>query len=157
LKRRARELGIPFKEAVSRAIRAGLGEVAAARRHPAPKTIPHSLGFGPGVDLDKLGQLAASWRRRLSHNICMILPDVNVPFHTHNVASSAHERARLWWDVYLAGAEVIGLACAIMPDFVRITTNRKVVAQPAPVQDVMKRPQSRCAYPHLEIHPSLPD
>ncbi len=58
LKRRARELGIPFKEAVNRTIRAGLGETAAARRQPAPKTVPHSFGFRPGIDLDKLGQLA---------------------------------------------------------------------------------------------------
>ena len=58
LKQRARELGIPFKEAVNRTIRAGLGEAAGARRHPAPKTIPHSFGFRPGIDLDKLGQLA---------------------------------------------------------------------------------------------------
>ena len=58
LKQRARELGIPFKEAVNRTIRAGLGEAAAARRRPAPKTIPHSFGFRPGVDVDKLGQLA---------------------------------------------------------------------------------------------------
>jgi hypothetical protein len=58
LKRRARELGVPFKEAVNRTIRAGLGEAAAPRRGWAPKTIPHSFGFKPGVDLDKLGQLA---------------------------------------------------------------------------------------------------
>jgi IS30 family transposase len=58
LKERARELGIPFKDAVNRTIRAGLGEAAADRRESAPKTIPHSFGFRPGVDLDKLGQLA---------------------------------------------------------------------------------------------------
>ena len=58
LKQRARELGIPFKEAVNRTIRAGLGEAVAARRGPAPKTIPHSFGFRPGIDIDKLGQLA---------------------------------------------------------------------------------------------------
>lgn len=58
LKRRARELGIPFKEAVNRTIRAGLGEAAVSRPHPAPKTISHSFGFRPGIDLDKLGQLA---------------------------------------------------------------------------------------------------
>ena len=56
LKQRARELGVPFKEAVNRTIRAGLGEAAAPRR-VAPQTIPHSFGFKPGVDLDKLGQL----------------------------------------------------------------------------------------------------
>jgi hypothetical protein len=58
LKQRARELGIPFKEAVNRTIRAGLGEATANRRHPAPKTIPHSFGFRWGIDLDKLGQFA---------------------------------------------------------------------------------------------------
>ena len=58
LKRRARELGLPFKETVNRAIRAGLSEAATTRSQPAPKTIPHSFGFRPGIDLDKLGQLA---------------------------------------------------------------------------------------------------
>ena len=59
LKQRARELGIPFKEAVNRTIRAGIGEEATVtRRHPAPKTISHSFGFRPGIDLDKLGQFA---------------------------------------------------------------------------------------------------
>src|SRR5215470_6958344 len=58
LKLRARELGIPFKEAVNRTIRAGIGEATTTRHHPAPKTISHSFGFKPGVDLDKLGQLA---------------------------------------------------------------------------------------------------
>ena len=58
LKERARELGIPFKEAVNRTIRAGIGEDTVARSHPAPKTISHSFGFRPGIDLDKLGQLA---------------------------------------------------------------------------------------------------
>lgn len=58
LKRRARELGVPFKEAVNRTIRAGLGEQAKPRRRAAPKTVAHSFGFRPGVDLDKLNQLA---------------------------------------------------------------------------------------------------
>jgi hypothetical protein len=58
LKQRARELGIPFEEAVNRTIRAGIGEATATGRDPAPKTISHSFGFRPGIDLDKLGQLA---------------------------------------------------------------------------------------------------
>ena len=58
LKRRARELGVPFKEALNRALRAGLGEATRTRRGGAPKTIAHSFGFRPGVDLDKLNQLA---------------------------------------------------------------------------------------------------
>ena len=59
LKRRARELDVPFKEVVNRTIRAGLGATASVtERQPAPRTIPHSFGFRPGIDLDKLGQLA---------------------------------------------------------------------------------------------------
>jgi hypothetical protein len=58
LKQRAHELGVPFKEAVNRTLRAGLGELVTARPHPAPKVISHSFGFRPGIDLDKLGQLA---------------------------------------------------------------------------------------------------
>ena len=58
LKLRARELGISFKDVVNRTIRSGLGAAAAPRHSSVPKTIPHSFGFLPGVDLDKLGQLA---------------------------------------------------------------------------------------------------
>ena len=57
LKRRARELGLPFKDVVNRTLRAGLGEQAKPRRGAAPKTIPHGFGFRPGIDLDKLTQL----------------------------------------------------------------------------------------------------
>ena len=58
LELRARELGLPFADVVNRTLRAGLGEAANQRRHAAPKTIPHAFGFRPGIDLDKLGQLA---------------------------------------------------------------------------------------------------
>ncbi len=57
LKHRAQELGIPFKEVLNRVIREGLGAAAIPSTHP-PKTRPHSFGFRPGVDLDKLNQLA---------------------------------------------------------------------------------------------------
>lgn len=58
LKQRARQAGIPFKEVVNRTIRAGLGEVVKSHGAKPPKTKPHSFGFAPGIDLDKLGQLA---------------------------------------------------------------------------------------------------
>jgi hypothetical protein len=58
LKRRARERGITFREAVNRIIRAGIGKASATGRHPAPKTVSHSFGFRPAIDIDKLAQLA---------------------------------------------------------------------------------------------------
>lgn len=94
LKRRARELGIPFKEAVNRTIRTGLGEAAADRPRAAPKLISHSFGFRPGIDLDKLGQLSDeleveefvdklhdSARRKRSHS-------------RHNADSAVHRAAQ---------------------------------------------------------------
>lgn len=58
LRNRAKELGISFKEVVNRVIRTGLGESVRTPDHPTPKTIPYSFGFKPGIDLDKLNQLA---------------------------------------------------------------------------------------------------
>ena len=59
LKRRATELGISFKEMVNRTVRAGLGqEMTTAPVADVPRTESHSFGFRPGIDLDKLNQLA---------------------------------------------------------------------------------------------------
>lgn len=57
LKKRAQQLGIPFKEMVNRAVRAGLGETAKLSRGDVPRTEPHSFGLRPGYDMDKLNQL----------------------------------------------------------------------------------------------------
>jgi toxin-antitoxin system PIN domain toxin len=85
----------------------------------------------------------------------MILPDVNVLVHAHNADSAVHVKARTWWDACLAGSEGVGLAWAAMLGFVRITTNRKVVARPLTVGEVMERLQSWLALPHFHIaHPS---
>jgi toxin-antitoxin system PIN domain toxin len=51
----------------------------------------------------------------------------------------------------LSGTEGIGLAWATILGFMRITTNRKVVARPLPVQDVMKCLEVWLALPHVHI------
>jgi hypothetical protein len=81
----------------------------------------------------------------------MILPDVNVLVHAHNADSAVHQKARNWWDACLAGSEGVGLAWAAMLGFARITTNRKVVARPLAVNDVMERLQAWLAMPHIHI------
>lgn len=58
LKTRSRQLGVSFKEMVNRALRSGLGAEIEPTNGDAPKTLPHSFGFRPGVDLDRLNQLA---------------------------------------------------------------------------------------------------
>jgi toxin-antitoxin system PIN domain toxin len=85
----------------------------------------------------------------------MILPDVNVLVHAHNSDSPVHLRAHRWWDECLSGPEGVGLAWAALLGFVRLTTNRKVVAEPLPVRDVMARIESWLDLPHVHLaHPS---
>ncbi|HEY6343031.1 MAG TPA: hypothetical protein VIY49_16175 [Bryobacteraceae bacterium] len=49
--------GGTLKDAVNQALRAGL-DIEPDRRRVTFRVEPHSFGFKPGVDLDKLGQLA---------------------------------------------------------------------------------------------------
>src|SRR5262245_9240711 len=81
----------------------------------------------------------------------MILPDVNVLVHAHNADSAVHEKARAWWDACLAGTEGVGLAWAALLGFVRITTNRRVVARPLQVHRVMQELAAWLALPHVHI------
>ena len=81
----------------------------------------------------------------------MILPDVNVLVHAHNSDSGVHRAARRWWDARLSGSEGVGLAWATLLGFVRITTNRKIVARPLAVGDVMMRIHGWLELPHVHI------
>ena len=81
----------------------------------------------------------------------MILPDVNVLVHAHNVDSADHESAREWWDGCLAGSEGVGLAWAAMLGFLRITTNRRIFVRPLGVRDAMSRIDAWLALPHFHI------
>lgn len=57
LKQRMRQRKIPFKQALNEVLRTGL---AVDHRRPTPRfrVEPHSFRFRPGIDLDKLNQLA---------------------------------------------------------------------------------------------------
>lgn len=81
----------------------------------------------------------------------MILPDVNVLVHAHNADSAVHEAARRWWDSCLAGSEGVGLAWATRLGFIRITTNRRIVARPLPVREVLDRIQAWLALPQVHL------
>jgi toxin-antitoxin system PIN domain toxin len=81
----------------------------------------------------------------------VILPDVNVLVHAHNSDSAAHAAARGWWDDCLSGSEGVGLAWATLLGFVRITTNRNIVARPLAVKDVTARIHEWLELPHIHI------
>lgn len=62
-----------------------------------------------------------------------------------------HETARRWWDGCLAGVEGVCLAWAVMLGFVRIATNRKIVARPPGVGEVMARIEGWLELPRVHV------
>jgi RNase adaptor protein for sRNA GlmZ degradation len=57
IKRRMADKKLTMKEIVNQALRHGLREVGKEKKRTPFKVIPHSFGFKPGIDQNKLGQL----------------------------------------------------------------------------------------------------
>ena len=68
LDRETRRKGMSFKELVNSALRRGLvaEQLVSARKRVV--TRPHRFGFKPGIDLDKLNQLADELEVEASRN-----------------------------------------------------------------------------------------
>ena len=60
----------------------------------------------------------------------MIVPDVNLLIHAYNGASPRHSAARPWWESLLNGKRPVGLSWVAAMGFIRLTTNRSVLANP---------------------------
>lgn len=58
LEREMKRKGMTFKELVNAALRRGLAAEQAVPPRKKVVTRPHNFGFKPGIDLDKLNQLA---------------------------------------------------------------------------------------------------
>lgn len=60
----------------------------------------------------------------------MILPDVNVLVHAYNSSAMQHGLAREWWEAALSEGQPIGLTWAVATGFLRVMTQRRIVAKP---------------------------
>lgn len=58
LQRETKRKGVSFKALVNASLRRGLAAEQISPPRNEVKTRPHSFGFKPGIDLDKLNQLA---------------------------------------------------------------------------------------------------
>jgi uncharacterized protein len=85
----------------------------------------------------------------------MILPDINLLIHAHNLDSPDHRAAREWWDTALSGTEIVGLTWVVLLGFVRITTHRAILNNPWPVEETLQRIEAWIAQPNVRIiHPT---
>jgi uncharacterized protein len=81
----------------------------------------------------------------------MILPDINLLVHAHNIDSPKHDAAREWWDAQLAGTTGIALAWIVVLGFVRITTHAGILRNPWPPNEALGRVEQWLALPHVFI------
>ena len=81
----------------------------------------------------------------------MILPDINVLLYAHNSDAAQHAAARRWWEEHLSGTETVALAWVTILGFVRLTTNRVILASPWPVETAVEQVQRWLAQPNVRI------
>ncbi|MBI3664849.1 MAG: type II toxin-antitoxin system VapC family toxin [Acidobacteria bacterium] len=68
----------------------------------------------------------------------MIVPDVNILIHAYDADFGRHPAARAWWEDVMRLARPIGMPWATSLGFIRIVTNRSVVARPLPVREAVR-------------------
>jgi toxin-antitoxin system PIN domain toxin len=81
----------------------------------------------------------------------VILPDINLLLHAYNTRSPVNAAARAWWEDLLNGTRPVGLAWAGILGFVRLTTQRQVVANPLPVTVACGHVRAWVAQPYVVI------
>lgn len=67
----------------------------------------------------------------------MIVPDVNVLVYAYRREAEHHAAYAAWLAEVVAGAEDLGLLDTVLVGFVRVVTNPRVFADPAPTADAL--------------------
>jgi len=86
----------------------------------------------------------------------MILVDVNLPVHAVNLDSPFHKKAKAWWDARLSDAKPVCLPWVTVLGFVRITTNRQVLAEPLSHTEALEYVDSWFGQPCIRTIDPLP-
>ena len=81
----------------------------------------------------------------------MILPDINLVIYAYNEDTPFHVQARAWWERCLSGTEPVGLAWVVVLGFVRLMSNRRVLARPLSAPEAVQRCRSWLLQPNVRI------
>lgn len=81
----------------------------------------------------------------------MILPDVNLLIHAYNIDSPVHQSAKAWWEARMSEPARIATPWIVLLGFLRITTQRRVLNSPLPVETAVKHVRSWLARPQVAI------
>ena len=82
----------------------------------------------------------------------MIVPDVNLLLYAEIDAYPIHVAARRWWEGVLNnGQRQVGVAPVCLFGFLRLSTNRRVFADPLPIEDAIERVQRWFERPQVSL------
>ena len=83
----------------------------------------------------------------------MILPDVNVIVYAYKREEELHASYADWLNDVAAGGEALALVDVVLTGFLRIVTNRRIYADPAPLNDALSFVTAlRAARPAQTVH-----
>ncbi|MYF29929.1 MAG: type II toxin-antitoxin system VapC family toxin [Gammaproteobacteria bacterium] len=81
----------------------------------------------------------------------MILPDINLLVYAYNEDAPLHSAAKAWWEGCLSDTKTVGLAWVVALGFVRIMSNRRVLARPMPATEAIGHCRSWMMEPNAQI------
>lgn len=81
----------------------------------------------------------------------MILPDANLLLYAEDSLSRHHEKARIWWDGVLSGADTVNLCWPVINAFIRISTNARIHERPLFLDEAIARVSSWMEQPCVRV------
>ena len=79
----------------------------------------------------------------------MIVPDTNMLIYAFNVRADKHEPARHWWEGVINGTERVGIPWVVSTAFVRLLTNRRMLARPVVTAQAIDWVCGWFEFPHI--------
>lgn len=87
----------------------------------------------------------------------MILPDVNLLVYAYRVESPDHASYSAWLTGVVRGGDELALCDVVLSGFVRIVTNARIFADPAPAADALHFVHRLTAGPRCRWLPAGPE
>ncbi len=81
----------------------------------------------------------------------MILPDTNLLLYSVNTDSPDHPTAFNWWSELIQSEAPIGIYTGVAFAFVRLSTNRRVFAQPLSVTEAFAYLNNWLSFPNVRL------
>jgi uncharacterized protein len=91
----------------------------------------------------------------------MILPDLNILIYAYHPGSVYHAQAKQWWHEAVNSGRSIGLPWVVILGFIRLTTNKAVMAQPCSITEATSRVAEWLSQPNITVlnpgpeHPAI--